>query len=108
MCYFTVRHSFQVLNRKDASLQSYVLQAYDERDRQHWLQSLSAAIEASSSTAEDSPVLAGSSIGLESSVPYQDEPYGLGDRSSWAGSVSSLTSAFVSTEIDETEDPLVP
>lgn len=104
----TIGHSFQVLNMKDASLQSYVLQAYDERDRQHWLQSLSTAIEASSATAEDSSVLAGSSIGFGSSFPYRDEPYGLDDRCSWAGSVSSLTSALVSTEIDETEDPLVP
>lgn len=105
--YFTVRHSFQVVNRKDASLQSYVLQANDEQDRQHWLQSLFSAIEASGASAEDNSVLAGSSIGLGSGFSYQDEPFGLDDTSSWAGSLLSLNSVFPS-EMDKTEDPLVP
>lgn len=91
----TVKHSFKVLSRKGTSLQSYVLQANDEQDRQHWLQSIQTAIESNRAmTADDDSFLPGPSVSRGSSFASCNEPPGLGDVGSFAGSLVSLNSMF--------------
>lgn len=91
-----MKHSFKVLSRKGTSLQSYVLQANDEQDRQHWLQSIQTAVESIRATtaADDDSFLPGPSVSRGSSFTFCNEPSGLGDIGSCAGSLSSLNSMF--------------